>query len=296
MIGKSLFLAVFSFFLVSSAAFGQARVIARTGEVVLVEPVAGGYLGVQMKEITKKNFGDYDLTEVRGVAVDAVAEDSPADRAGIKKGDVIIRFAGEEVSSIQKLTRLLGETAPDHTTKITVLRGGGNEIELTATLGERAPRRTQIVPPTTIYPYPGIYGIPRYPLPQSGAQVIPLPPTIIEDDDVFARRRSSRGASRQIGVTATALTKQLADYLSVAGGEGLLVDTVRANSPADKSGIKAGDVIVEADGKAIATTADLIAALDAKKEGDVTLVIVRDKNRQTIKVTPEPSKSAPTKK
>ena len=285
MIRKLFVFAVVSLSLVS-AAFGQ-RVITRTGRVVLVEPVAGGYLGVQAKEITKKNFADYDLREVRGVAVDSVAKNSPADKAGIQKNDVIVRIAGEEVSSVYKLTRLLTEIAPDHTAKITIVRGGG-EIELMATLGQRAPRRTEIFNPT-LYPYPGIYGLPRLPLPSNGTQVMPMPP-IDDDDDVIVYRNGARG--RQIGVTATALTKQLGDNLGVANGEGLLVNTVRENSPADKAGIKAGDVITEADGKAIKTTADLIDALGEKKEGDVTLTIVRDKNRQTLKVTPEASKAA----
>lgn len=295
MISKLFVFAVFSLFF-APAAFGQPRVITRTGEVVLVEPVAGGYLGVRTVEITKKNFGDYDLSEVRGVGVESVVKRSPADKAGIQKGDVIVRIAGEEVSSVNKLMRLLSEIAPDHTAKITILRGGGGEIELTATLEPRAPRRTQIIPPTTIYRSPGVYGIPRYPLPSAGTQTMPLPlPPLDEDEDVYVYRSRARG-NRQIGVTATALTRQLADSLGVTGGEGLLVDSVRENSPADRAGIKAGDVITEADGKTIKTTVDLIAALDAKKEGDVTLIIVREKNRQTVKVTPELSKAAPSEK
>lgn len=269
----------------ASAAFGQ-RVIMKTGEIVMVEPVAGGFLGIQAKEITKKNFGDYDLREVRGVGVESVVKNSPADEAGIQKGDVIVRLAGEEVSSVNKLLRLLSEIAPDHTAKITIVRGGGEEIELTATLRERAPRRTQIVPPTTVYPYPSIYGIPRIstlpPSSQSGTQTILLPP--IDDDEVFVYR--SGAASRQIGVNATPLTEQLGENLGVEGGAGLLIDFVRENSPAAKAGLKAGDVITEADGKTVKTKADLIDALNEKKEGDVTLTIVREKNRQTVKVTP----------
>jgi len=68
---------------------------------------------------------------------------------------------------------------------------------------------------------------------------------------------------------------------------------VRENSPAARAGLKAGDIVTEVDGKAVKTNVDLIRAVGDKKEGDVTLTIVRDKNRQIIRVTPEAAKAAP---
>src|SRR5205823_9242775 len=65
---------------------------------------------------------------------------------------------------------------------------------------------------------------------------------------------------------------------------------VRENSPAAKAGLKAGDIIVEADGAAINGDVDLVKTLNKQKQGDVQLTIVRDGRRQTIAVTPEVSK------
>ena len=96
----------------------------------------GSYLGVQTEEVTKDNFAKYGLREVRGVAVEKVMEGSPAEKAGIQNGDVIVRLNNEEVTSVRKLTRLLGEIAADHQVKVTVLRNGA-ERELTATLAKR---------------------------------------------------------------------------------------------------------------------------------------------------------------
>jgi membrane-associated protease RseP (regulator of RpoE activity) len=62
------------------------------------------------------------------------------------------------------------------------------------------------------------------------------------------------------------------------------------DSPAAKAGLKAGDIIVEVGGKAVKNNLDLIKALNDKKDGDVMVIIVRDRNRQTVTVTPEPSK------
>src|SRR5262249_23392951 len=84
------------------------------------------------------------------------------------------------------------------------------------------------------------------------------------------------------------LSKQLADHFHVDGGA--MVDEVRDDSPAAKAGLKAGDIIVEANGKAVKNQMDLIRLINEKKEGEVQLTIVRDGNRQTISVTPEAGK------
>ena len=93
------------------------------------------YLGVQTSEVTNANFAKLGLREVRGVAVEKVVEGSPAAAAGLKSGDVIVRFNGDEVTSGRKLSRLVGEVSPDHKVKITVLRGGA-EQEIIATIGK----------------------------------------------------------------------------------------------------------------------------------------------------------------
>ncbi len=273
-----------------SAAFGQQRVEPvekRINRIILSEPFVRGYLGVQTQEVTRENFAKFGLREVRGVAIEKVVKDSPAAQAGIRDGDVIVRFGGEEVTSVFKLTRLLNEVAPDHQAKITILRGG-SESELTVTLGKREPALMQnggFNPEDLNFP-----GIPEYPRRAPVAPngtLLPIPPMTGDGDSLFIYRG---GANRQIGVSATSLTKQLADFFGVTNGDGLLVNNVRENSPAAKAGLKAGDIIVEADGKSVKNNMDLIRTINDKKDGDVILTIVRDKNRQTIRVSPEISK------
>jgi membrane-associated protease RseP (regulator of RpoE activity) len=96
------------------------------------------------------------------------------------------------------------------------------------------------------------------------------------------------GNGRTIGIGVTALTKQLASHYGVESG--LLINDVRDGSPAFKAGLKAGDIIVEAEGKAVKRDFDLIKTIQEKKEGDVQLTFVRDGKRQTVSVTPEASK------
>lgn len=245
----------------------------------------GGYLGVQTQEINKDNFSKFGLSSVRGVAVEKVVENSPAAAAGLQVGDVILKFNGEDVTSARKLTRLIGEVAPDHQAKITVLRRG-REQDVTATLGKRPePKfadgnfllRTPMPP---MAPMPNLRDFPRGEMPR----LFSVPGG---DGEALIWRS---GEGRVIGVGVTPLTKQLASHYGVESG--VLINEVRENSPAAKAGLKAGDIIVGVDGKAVKGQFDVIKAVTAKKEGDVTITFVRNGSRQSVTVTPESSKDS----
>lgn len=269
----------------------KAPIERRAQTMVLTAPFERSYLGVQMEEISKENYAKFGLAAVRGVGIEKIVENSPAANAGLQNGDVIVRFEGEEVTSVAKLSRLIAEVAPDHTVKITVLRGG-SEREINVTLGKRefpgfgnGNFRFENMPLM-----PSMPTMPILPQMQNAPQVMTLPQ--LGDGNVLIRRG---GANRQIGIGVTPLTKQLGDYFGAAEGKGLLINSVRENSPAAKAGIKAGDIIVEADGREVKNIADFIRAVNEKKEGDVSLTIIRDRNRQTVRVTPETSKDGKIK-
>ena len=225
----------------------------------------GSFLGIHTEEITRENMGRYNLREARGVAISKVIEGSPAEKAGLKKDDVVLRFNGEDVTSVRKLNRLIGEVAPDHVARLTISRGGG-EQEISVTLGKRNDFATAMT-------LPRLDGQSRKGL-----------------ENLFGNQGGyslAFGSSRRIGVSTTALTKQLADYFGAAGGHGLLLTSVREDSPAAKAGLKAGDVITEVDGEKIEDAGDLSRAINRKNEGEITLTIIRDKSQRTIRVTPE---------
>ena len=247
----------------------------------------GSYLGVQMQEVSKENFSKFGLSTVRGVAVEKVLENSPAAQAGLQAGDVIVRFDGAEVTSVRKLTRLIGEVAPDHQAVLTVSRGG-SEREINVTIGKRpAPKFEDGAFKMNFPPMPPM-GEMNIPPMSELPQMPPLPPMKDgEKPNVLIWRGNS---NRQIGVGVAPLTKQLGDYFGVAEGRGLLINNVREDSPADKSGLKAGDIIVEVEGREVKGHLDLIRAVNEKKDGDVTLTIIRNRNRQTVRVTPEAAK------
>lgn len=251
----------------------------------------GSYLGIETEEVTRENFARFGLREVRGVAVEKVVENSPAANAGLQAGDVIIKFDDEEVESVRKLSRLIAEVAPDHRVELTILRNG-SEQEINATMGKReipavfnGNFKLENFPNAQVFPK-----MPQMPDMQKMPQVQIVPPGAKADTFVWKNDGEGAfffGSNRQIGVSVSTLTKQLGEYFGAPDGKGLLISSVRENGPAAKAGLKAGDIIVEADGKEVKNNMDLVRVLNDKKEGVVQLTIIRDRNRQTIQVTPE---------
>src|ERR1043166_6325635 len=96
-----------------------------------------GFLGVYAENISRENMGRYHVNQVRGVGVTRIVKDSPAEKAGLRQDDVILRVDGENITSVRKLNRIVSELAPDQSVKITVSRGG-SEQDVTATIGKRS--------------------------------------------------------------------------------------------------------------------------------------------------------------
>jgi S1-C subfamily serine protease len=92
----------------------------------------------------------------------------------------------------------------------------------------------------------------------------------------------------RLGVNVQELTSELAAYFGVK--DGLLVNSVQADTPAAKAGIKAGDVIGSVNGKAVATANELVKEL-ADKDGEVTIGVTRDKQALSLKAALEPRKA-----
>jgi serine protease Do len=236
------------------------------------------YLGILPEEISSSNMSQYGLSTARGVGISRVTEGSPADKAGLKKGDVIVQFEGEPVTSTRKLFRLIGEAAPEQTVRLTISRGGA-EQQVSVKLGQRedASRALGALTPEL---RDRLFQ-PRTP------QVWVTPPNIPNAPNAPQVFSYGFGNNRRVGITTTQLTKQLADYFGVGDGQGILITSVGENSPASKAGLRAGDVITEVNGEKIENAGDFTRALNRKDEGEVTLTIIRSKSRHTIKVTPE---------
>jgi membrane-associated protease RseP (regulator of RpoE activity) len=258
----------------------------------------GSFLGVHAENINKENMARYGMREARGVAITQVVKDSPAEKAGLRKDDVIVRFEGDSVTSVRKLTRLVSEVAPDQTVKLGISRGG-SEQEVAVTIAKRnesmnAMHWEGLEGLEGVEGLEGLRGLEDLKglkelgkLKEFHGEMLPggnwnWQGGPGEDGMIFAL-----GNHRRIGITTMQLTKQLADYFGIADGQGVLVTSVGDDTPAAKAGLKAGDVITAIDGEKIDGAGDLARGINKKKEGDVTLSVIRNKSQRSVTVTPK---------
>jgi serine protease Do len=108
--------------------------------------VERGWLGVQIQSIDEALAEGLDLAEARGALVAAVTKDSPADRAGIEPGDVIVSFDGKPIDSMRELPRRVAEVAPGSKARVEILRDGRART-LKVELGEAARTVAEVVVP-----------------------------------------------------------------------------------------------------------------------------------------------------
>jgi serine protease Do len=228
----------------------------------------GTFLGVHVEDVTKENMSRYGMRDVRGVGVTEIVKDSPAEKAGLRKDDVILAFNGESVTSTRKLHRLVSESSADQNVRLTISRGG-SEQEVSATLSKR--QGTGMLNAKI-----------REDFKQKMEQFKKEMPRIKSGDGTWV---INTGSYRRIGIATQTLSKQLADYFGVS--EGILVTSVNDNSPAAKAGLKAGDVITAVDGEKVNSPGEISRAIGKKQDGPVTLTVVRDRNTRSVVVTPE---------
>jgi serine protease Do len=97
--------------------------------------VTRGRLGAYIQDLTRELAESFGLDKEQGALVAQVIEDSPAEKAGLKRGDVIRRLDGKEVGKVTELRNRIALTAPGTRVKLTILRDG-REMELTVAIGK----------------------------------------------------------------------------------------------------------------------------------------------------------------
>ncbi|MGE0824639.1 MAG: DegQ family serine endoprotease [Candidatus Binatia bacterium] len=102
--------------------------------------VTRGWLGVAIQDVTPELATSFGLTEPTGALVADVTKDGPADKAGLKRGDVITAFLGTPITAAHDLPALVAQSPVGEKAEVTVLRDG-KEKTLTVTLGELTDQR-----------------------------------------------------------------------------------------------------------------------------------------------------------
>jgi serine protease Do len=243
---------------------------------------SGGKLGVRLDDVDKDDVARLKLAAERGAIVESVSPDTPAERAGIQEGDVIVRYEGETVQSAAQLARLVRETPGGRTVALEVNRNGSLQ-KLSATLAEGRDR-VRVGDFADLGDFdieiPHIEAMPLVP------PVPPVPPAadILRFDGKGRSFMFRDGGPRKLGIQYQELTDQLARYFKVE--KGVLVTSVDEEGPASRGGLEAGDVIVKFDGRAIEDAEDLrdeVRKAEAGKE--VTVTVQREGRSLDLKVT-----------
>jgi S1-C subfamily serine protease len=243
------------------------RLVDRRVEVI--RP-GGGKLGVRLEDVDRDDVTRLKLPAERGAIVKSVSADTPAQKAGLQEGDVILRYEDETVQSAAQLSRLVRETPAGRTVTLEVSRGGVAQ-KLSATLAEGRDR-VRVGDFDIEIPFAAEPAMPPMP-------PVPEVPPVADMFHFDGKGRSFRffgdRGPRKLGIEYQELTDQLARYFKV--DKGVLVTSVDEEGPAGKGGLRAGDVIVKFDGEPIDDADDLRDQVRKAEGGkDVSITVQRD--------------------
>lgn len=220
--------------------------------------VKRGWLGVSIAE---NEDGRVEIVDVE--------KESPAELAKLKKGDIVLEFEGEKVTSTEMLAEKIRMHAPGDDVTVKIERDG-KPMDTKIKLGEHSEKDImrefeskfpRLFAPERVKPVP----VPRY-----------------EDPRLF---RWIGGKQNYIGVYLQELNRDLSEHFGVEEGTGLLVAQVSKDSPAEEAGIKVGDVIVKADGERVERVTALQKLIQGKDRGEkISIEFLRDKKKKTAEV------------
>jgi S1-C subfamily serine protease len=232
----------------------------------------GGRLGMSIRDVTDDDAKRGRLGGSYGVVVDEVTEESAAQKAGFKSGDIVLEFDGERVRSAQQFTRLVHETPAGRPVTATVMRDGQKSTLNVEPRDSWTGGRGEFDTLFRSLDVPARIMTPRPPTP-------PRAPTPRFQSAPFLEAFRSGGT---LGVTLGDMSSQLAEYFGAK--EGALVASVIDNSAAAKAGVKAGDVITSINGEEVRNPSDVRRLAQRLSGGaEFTVEVLRDKKKVTLK-------------
>jgi serine protease Do len=209
--------------------------------------IVRGYLGVGIQELTSDLAQEFGANTINGALVSDVSKGDPAEKAGLKPGDIILKYDGKTIQDTAHLKNMVAATRPGERVTLDILRNGKPQ-QITATVGRLAPE-------------PELASVASEPAGSSNDN-----------------KQSSR-----LGVSVQALTPGLAQQLGLENQKGAVVTDVQQGSPASTAGLHEGDLIVEANHQPISSPADLRRAMENAKDQHNTLLRVK-RGKETVYV------------
>lgn len=239
--------------------FGQTVAPQAPRSTTLRRSMVRGYLGVGVVDLTDDRVKALKLKDDSGVEVKRVDPDSPASKAGLKENDVILEVGGKVIEDIGQFQNTIGEAQPGTKVSLTIWREGAKQT-LSATLNSR---------PENFFAFGGPE-LPNAPMP-------PMPP--------FPQPYPFPGFPANaplVGFEGEPVYSQLAQFFGVK--EGVLVREVHASTPAERAGLKAGDVVVKVNGTPVTSPREISGLVRTSGKKTVAFTVVRNKKEMTLNV------------
>lgn len=227
-----------------------------------------GFLGVYIEDLSDE-LREALVYKGDGAFVQNVVDDSPAEKAGIEASDIIVKYGGKSVENASDLRKLIKKTKPGEEVELILVREG-KEKSVTAKIGDMDDYQD--------FDFQYFFG------PEFGDNFKKF---------IFKPKKYlSTHHHGFLGLHLQKMSDQLAEYFGVK--RGALIGEVVEDSPAAKAGLKAGDVIIEFDGRRIDDKSDINHFIKKTEPGDIIEIIVMRKGKQkTFKVElGEPSEKA----
>ena len=265
--------------LIAAPAFAQ-----NPSKNVTILRMVGPQLGVRLEEVDKDAVSRLKLKEERGALVTDVLENSAAEKAGIRKDDVIVRFQGESVLTAAQLARLVREVPVGRKVDLEVIRAGA-PLTLSATIEKADAAWSPSIPcPAELADriHEGLAPL-RDPSLREKMRATPRAFSFRMAPDGEGLLRMGRP---RLGISYEEIDGQLALYFKSPKDTAILIREVTRDSAAERGGLKAGDLLISLNSRGIADTEDLASAVRDLEDGKpAPVVVIRDGRRVELSVT-----------
>jgi membrane-associated protease RseP (regulator of RpoE activity) len=257
---------------------------------VLAAPTPKAWLGVTTQELSDELRDALDIKN-DGVLVNRVVTGSPAEKAGMRKGDVILSINDHSVGSPAALADAVSSAAVGSTAALRVVRRGSIQ-NVSAKLAARPDSLDNdggddwSRSSTHVH----VWRDGKEISPDNGE--IPGLEGLRHLDGLGAMPRMVFFGRGRLGIRTASLNSDLSGYFGGTNGKGALVLEVLKDTPAEKAGIKAGDVITRVDNQDVQDSDDLVRAL-RDEEGKVTITVVRKGAKRTVEAELENGQLGP---
>lgn len=199
--------------------------------------VTRGWLGVTIQNLTPELASEFGLKKTYGALITDIFEESPAEKAKVKRGDIILEINGKQIKNVESLRNTVAQSEIGSKIDLKVLRDK-KTLNLKVTISE---------------------------FPQDVAKAIPG-----SSDEDFSSEENTLA-----GISVMNLTREIAKQLGLSRNEkGVVIIKVDSYSPAEDSGLKKGDVIQEVNKKRIKSLDDFNKIVHNIRKGDTALLFI----------------------